>query len=156
VIDDLTIDTNVWAHADNPFEPRQADAILLLRKLLASSTAVCVDPGFSLDEAANRSRIGSEYLTHLAKLPLAGAVLATLASTERVAFVDTNVPTPVRKCINRVIGDPSDRVFAKVAYNSQSHVLCSHDFTHMPEAARAELRDHAVTVEAADQVAPML
>lgn len=151
MLPDISIDTNVWAHADNPQEPRQADSVALLSGLLGTTTSLCVDPEFSLVEASNRSKIGSEYLTHLAALPLASATLATLASSGRVQFVPTQVPDAVRRLINRLVGDPSDRIFVKVAHNSRSGVLCSHDFTHLPHNARAQLQRHGVDVLAADQ-----
>lgn len=156
MLDDIVVDTNVWAHADNPTELRQADAIELLTDLAAADTKICVDEGFSLVESENRSKIGSEYLAHLSGLPLASALIATLASSGRVAMVTTSVSDPVRRTINRLIRDPSDRVFAKVAHNASSGVLCSHDFAHYPPRVRKSLLTVQVRVLSAAQSAPLL
>ncbi len=153
---DVVVDTNVWAHADNPTEARQADAVGFLNQLLGSDTKLCVDPGFSLDEAQNRSKIGSEYLTHLSALPVASAILAALANSGRVSFVATSVPTPIRRIINRTVHDPSDRIFVKVAHNSESQVLCSHDYSHLPDVARTQLRRVSVEVLSAGEASPRL
>jgi predicted nucleic acid-binding protein len=153
---DVVVDTNVWAHADNPIESRQADSIAFLRQLLATDTELCVDPGFSLTESQNRSRIGSEYLTHLSALPFASAALAALANSGRIAFVSTKVSDGVRRTINRVVRDPSDRVFVKVAHNSGARLLCSHDYTHLPAAVRSTLRGFHVDVLSAGEALPRL
>jgi hypothetical protein len=153
---DVVVDTNVWAHADNPNEPRQTDAIAFLTDLLGGTTEVCVDPGFSLVESENRSKIGSEYLAHLSALPFASATLATLSNSGRVSFVSTAVPDRVRRIINRVICDSSDRVFVKVAHNTNSGVLCSHDYTHMPPGARVRLRPFQVEVLSAAEALTLM
>jgi hypothetical protein len=111
----------------------------LVAALLQSTTEVAVDTGFSLNEASNRSQIGSEYIRYLAACPLASAALTELAIAGRVRMVDTKVPDKVRRVINTVVGDKSDRVFAKVTHNTRSQTLCSHDYKHLPLAARAKL-----------------
>lgn len=66
MITDVVVDTNVWVHASNPGEQRFEAALEFLEKLLYSaSILLCVDEGFSLDEASNRSLIGREYLDNI-------------------------------------------------------------------------------------------
>ncbi len=153
---DVVIDTNVWAHADNPNELRQRDAIAFVTALLGAATVLCVDEGFSLVESENRSKVGNEYLTHLAALPFASAALATLAGSGRLAFLDGRVPDAVRRMINRLVYDPTDRIFVKLAHCADSGVLCSHDYTHLPNDVRAKLRRVGVDVLSAKEAGELL
>lgn len=156
MITDVVVDTNVWAHADNPNESRQAASISFLQSIGDSGTKICVDQDFSLIESENRSKIGSEYLEQLSACPFAAAMLASLARAGRFLVVSTRVPNPVRARINRSVGDPSDRVFVKVAHNSHSGVLCSHDYKHLPRRCRAELRKVRVNAVSASEAMALL
>src|SRR2546429_630081 len=61
MLPDIVIDTNVLGHPDTPTEPRYAASRALVLRLLEISTHLCVDEGFALDEARNRSFICAEY-----------------------------------------------------------------------------------------------
>ena len=145
---DVAVDTNVFAHADNPNEIRQADAVEFLSAFLESDALLLVDADFSLIEHENRSAIGSEYLQHIiaVALPLASATLARLASSSRILEISAAVPNHIRRRINQLVADPSDRVFVKVALNGESKVLCSHDFKHLSVRVRGELRSLSIAV----------
>ena len=109
-----------------------------------------------MNESENGSLIGSEYLRHLAMCPLDSAALARLASTSRIAEVSSQVPDDVRKRINQMVHDPSDRVFVKVANNSSSGLLCSHDFRHFPVAMRKAGKSMRISVLTAVEASELM
>ena len=63
--EDIVIDTNVLVHAGNPGVDHFEPALQLLEWLSQEPVAMCTDPGWSMDEARNRSHIMSEYFEHL-------------------------------------------------------------------------------------------
>ena len=140
-MDDVVVDTNILAHSGNPSNASFDAARHFLLDLLRSSTAWCMDPGFSLIESQNRSRILSEYLATVPPTDLGLQVLARLAATGRITIVDR--PTrSVRGQIRRLVpGNPGDRVFVEVAYGSTDHVLVSHDESDFHPECRAQLRE---------------
>jgi hypothetical protein len=137
---DIVLDTNVLMHADNVEEPRCQMSRGLLAQLKASTTHLCVDEGFDLDEAKNRSQIGSEYLKHLHHGMLGLAVVAHLAGSQRIRFVSRGVPPNVSKKIRTQIGKGPDRTYLKVAFNSGGKTLACHDFGDVPASVRTRLR----------------
>jgi hypothetical protein len=56
---------------------------------MASSALLRVDPGFTFDEATNRSLIAQEYLSHLPFGTVGFAFLQYLASSDRVLEAKT-------------------------------------------------------------------
>jgi hypothetical protein len=154
---DVVLDTNVLLHADNDIEPRQADAVELLTKLLGSDTAVAVDEGFDLDESKNRSLIGQEYLTKLTPLSFGYLALTELFSSGRFLMTKRSADATTRNRVNQLLRNRRDRTFLLVALNTHEQVFCSHDFRDFSTAKRNDIRRQlAVAVEEANVVVTML
>jgi predicted nucleic acid-binding protein len=151
---DLVIDTNVLLHAQNPNERRCAAARTLLRKLLKSSTKLCIDDGFSIKPANNRSMIGGEYLDKLMHGSIGYAVLVELLRVSRVRQVPRRPGNKEAKKINQLIRTRRDRTFVGVTCNSDERVLVSHDFRDFQISKRRLLRKslnvHIVEAEECD------
>ena len=138
-VNDVVVDTNVFMHAENKVEARRDACAKFVEKLLADDTHLCVDEGFDLLESDNRSQIGGEYLRFLRPGSIGYHVVTYLALNQRVNNVSRAVPANVGRQITRLIYDPTDRVFVKVAFNSRSQVFVSHDFANFPNRVRAQL-----------------
>jgi hypothetical protein len=136
---DIVIDTNVFLHAENPQEPRQRDADALLNKIRACVVQLCVDDGFDIVEAQNRSVIGAEYLKWLRAGSLGYALVTFLAGSARLKILPRAVPAKVSKAIRTQVPNGPDRTFLKIAFNSQEKVLSSHDFNDIPQTVRNRL-----------------
>jgi hypothetical protein len=156
-VEEITVDTNVFKHANNKIEPRQAIAAAFISSLLASNSKLCVDEGFDMAPAKNRSLIGGEYLEKLVIGELGYIAVATLASKGRISFVSKSVPAAIGKKTNQMIPDKRDRTFVRVAYNSSSQYLVSHDYADLPQAVRdaleGEIAVHIVEADAVPQLA---
>jgi len=137
---DIVLDTNVLMHADNDKEPRCQMSRDLLTELQDCATHLCVDEGFNLDEAKNRSQIYSEYLGHLRHGTLGFALVAHLARSQRVRTVSRGVPPQVSKKIYTQGLSGPDRTYVKVAFNSDGKTLACHDFGDVPVTVRVRLR----------------
>ncbi len=144
---DLVVDTNVLMHASNPTEARFADCVAFLERLIESTTALCVDEGFSVVEADNRSLIGTEYLTHLVHGAMGHSVVTHLAQTGRVVERSTRLAVAGARKLNQLISNKRDRTFVRVAANSTDRTFVSHDFRDFPKKKRATVKKElAVTV----------
>lgn len=151
-MDDVVIDTNVLAHSGNPSNALFDASRDFLVAVLESSISWCIDQGFSLVEAQNRSRIFSEYLATVPPTDLGLQVLARLAATGRVNIIDRPMRS-VREQIRHLIpGNPGDRVFVEVAYGSRDHILVSHDESDFHDQCRAQL-EHGLGVIVLDAAA---
>ncbi len=139
MLKDMVIDTNVFLHACNPGVTYYQEAGNLMTALLRVSTILRVDEGFDKDEARNQSIIMSEYLTHFHIGMLAYAIVSHLASTDRIRPVPRSVKLADGRRVNRIIPEPRDRVFLKVAMNSEDLFLTSHDFAHFPLPTRIRI-----------------
>jgi hypothetical protein len=139
MLGDIVVDTNVMMHAHDPREARQKSCTELLEELLRCDTKLCVDEGFDLAPAKNRSHIGYEYLKHLKFGMLAKAVVEHLATTGRVKMLPRTVPHNVSKHVRTQVGKGPDRTYLHVAYNSSERILASHDFHDIPQAVRGRL-----------------
>jgi hypothetical protein len=137
---DIVLDTNVLVHAHNTKQIRFQASQDLLIELRNCNTNLCVDEGFHLDEAQNKSQIGSEYLKHLRFGMLGLAVIAHLASSLRIRQLSRQVPPNVGRYIRQQGVPKPDRIFLFVAYNSQSKTVTCHDFNDLPDTVRARLR----------------
>ena len=137
---DIVIDTNVLVHSQNPQEPRCALSRVFLERLRDSTSKLAVDEGFSLDRAQNNSFIGYEYIENLSFGSLAFSIVVKMASSKRIDFVPKRAPEREQRIINQHIRKKVDRVFVGVAYNSQEHMLVSHDFEDFQEAKRQYFR----------------
>jgi predicted nucleic acid-binding protein len=155
MLDDIVVDTNVFLHADDPRqENRQQEAIEFLNRLVEVSTSIAVDEGFDVDESKNRSQIGYEYLTNLTAVSLGMRVIVALVSGDRVETKSRSLNVAAKKRINQLIRKKSDRAFLAVACNSNSKILCSHDFEDFQKPKRKTIRkDLGVTIcEAEDAI----
>ncbi len=137
---DLVVDTNILLHAGNPNEPRFEHAKSLVETLMRLEIVLCVDEGFSFERSRNRSQIGNEYLEHLSFGTVGFEVIRALASSDRIKLVSRVVNRKESKLITQKVWDPTDRIFVRVAINSDERVLVSHDFGHFPLPVRNLLR----------------
>ena len=135
-IEDVVVDTNVLMHASNPNEKRHQDSVEFVENLLESDTKLCIDEGFDLDETANRSLIGQEYLKHLVFGQVGAALLVSLAQSQRLSFVPCAVSGQARNLIDQAVKKPRDRTFVRVAVNSTENTLVTHDFEDFPVKIR--------------------
>ena len=139
-MDDVVVDTNVLAHAENPNDAWFEASRGFFSALLASNVRWCLDEGFSPVESQNRSRIYSEYRATVLPVDLGMQVLAHLAGTGRVQLV----PRPssaVRQQIRRLVPrNTRDRVFIEVAYGCVDRLLVSHDYADFHDHCRSALR----------------
>lgn len=157
MLSDIVVDANILVHANNFHEPRQSDAREFLLLLHKSESLLCVDEGFHIDEAKNRSIIGYEYLKHLSFGMLGFAVVAYLASSSRIKVVPRKVPEGVSKKIRMKVGNTHDRVYVRVAFNAEDRTLASHDYKDLPQGVRGELhRTINVRIMSAREVLPIL
>jgi len=147
MLSDLVVDTNVLVQASDPNNQYFESSEDFLNILLIASTVLKVDDGFSPDRARNGSIIMNEYLDHLRAGTLGYAVIQTLAAKERIKGVERTVGEREAKKIRQEVRDKSDRIFVKVALNTEEHVLVSHDFTHFTLHVRSSIdRDIGVTI----------
>jgi len=154
---DVVVDTNVLLHADDPRQSHQADAQLVLTRLLKGDASLCVDEGFDLDESRNSSLIGAEYLSHLTATHTATPVIAHLMASGRVTFLPKKTSRAVKQCVDQCVKKPRDRTFLLIAHNSDDQVLCSHDFEDMqPRKRKHLLAAIDVRILESAQVAPLL
>jgi hypothetical protein len=151
---DIVLDANVLMHADNPASTRMQMSrdLLTALQLETCQTHLCVDEGFHMDPAKNRSQIGSEYQKHLEIGMLGWAVVAALASSPRVRQVSRSVPPNVSKTIYTQVPKGPDRTYLKVAFNSHDKTLTCHDFGDIPATVRTRLRK-AIGVQVLDAAA---
>jgi hypothetical protein len=139
MLNDIVIDTNIFLHAGNP--KRRAHSLTFLGRFRDTVTKLCVDEGFTLEEAKNRSHIGREYLSHLRAGTLGYEIIVHLGRLQRIKIVPRAVPQAVAKAIKRQVGKGPDRTYIRVAYNSEDKVLASHDFGDLTEGVRRRLSD---------------
>jgi predicted nucleic acid-binding protein len=142
VLHDIVIDTNVFVHAENEAEADCEPSRRLISGLLATTTCLCFDEGFDLDEAKNKSLIAGEYLEHLPAGALAFALIEHCAASDRIRLISTSIrQAEVRRAIDRLVVDPTDRKFVRVARKSRERLLVTHDDQHLHSVA-AELAEH--------------
>jgi len=153
---DIVVDTNVLVHASNEAHPYCHASLAFLSTLLAGTTVLCVDEGFSADESKNASLIGAEYTQHLVFGMPGYAVVQALASTDRLKQVARSVPDNVRRAVKRLVPRNSrDRTFVHVAFNSTDRLLVSHDFDDFGGDIRKKLRQSlGVSIVIADDATP--
>lgn len=125
--DDVVIDTNVFVHTSNPEAAEFEAARELVQGLLESRTLLCFDEGAHPKEASNRSKILSEYYTHIDRNSVGYYAVAQLLSNGRMKQVSPRVPERVRNIVGRAVHDPTDRIFVRVAHISAERILVSHD-----------------------------
>lgn len=141
MLQDIVIDTNVLVDANNPAVTRFGDAVAFLRKLVSPGvrTDLKVDPGFSQEEARNRSRIISEYLDHISFGSLGSSVLVALLSSGRVKSVSSMPEHRIKRQVNQIVRNKTDRYFLCVAISSDERVLVSHDYVDFQSRKRVHI-----------------
>lgn len=138
-MDDVVVDTNVLAHADNPGHAFFESSREFFSALLEAETAWCLDEGFHPLESGNLSRVYSEYRATVLPIGLGLQVLAHLAATGRIRLV-SRANSRVRGQIRRIVPHNTvDRLFVELAYGSTEHVLVSHDYSDFHEDCRTVL-----------------
>jgi hypothetical protein len=110
-----------------------------LQQLLASTTKLAIDEGFSVESAANKSLIGAEYLEKLVPGTLPSQVLIALANTGRVTTFKSSLQPQLAKKLNQLVANKRDRTFVKVCVNSVGKVLVSHDYEDFPVSKRGTI-----------------
>jgi len=138
---DVVVDTNIFLHAENTIEQRKAESVNFLERLVQAETSLCVDEGFDWDsEPQNRSHIGSEYHNFIVETSLGYYVLTKLAGDGRIKLVKKKVSTQMGRICN-CIKDATDRVFVKVAFNSEERILVSHDTEDLNQRVRERVSE---------------
>jgi hypothetical protein len=146
---DITVDTNVLVHANNPQLPQSRCSLQLINLLLNASTELCVDPGFDLEQARNQSRIAGEYLLKLHHGMMGYTLIAEAASQHRVKPVSTSINAGDKHRLE-VLGLQSvDKLLAIVSSNSEERILSTHDDQHFTEEVCGEL-NHRLGVSVLD------
>ena len=149
---DLVLDTCVLMHASNSKCKYQQHSIDLINKLLTNETLVAVDEGFYLNETVNESYIALEYIKRLTPGMLGYSLIIHIASTERFNVITNKVPNNTKNYIEQLIRNKKDRMFLRVAYNSNEKTLVSHDFKDYQIRKRKKIKKdiHVSIVEAED------
>lgn len=140
-MNDVVIDTNVLAHAQDPDNPRFEDSFSLLAQLLRCDTKLCLDePHNPRESDATTSLIGAEYRDVVRPGSPGFAILVRLFSTARFKVVGTKVGEAERKWGNANLKKPRDRTFFRVTLCSDERTLVSHDYEDFTEVRREEAR----------------
>lgn len=158
MLEDVVVDANIFAHAQNPKEKHCDAAAEFLERLLQVNTKLCLD-GYFEDGPRNSSLIGQEYLNSVQPTGKGYAFLVKLLSSGRVKMgVSRKVPPNVRKIVADAIPKNNhDRTLVFVSYNSASRVVVSHDYMDFPKAVRGRIRKElGVVVEMAAEATDRL
>ena len=126
---DIVLDTCTLVHADNSKSTYQKSAIELIDKMFANEVFITVDEGFTFDESTNQSYIGLEFIKHLKPGSLGYNLIVYLALNQRINFVSNIIPNSNKNYIEQIIKNKKDRMFLRVAFNSNEKTLVSHDYT---------------------------
>jgi hypothetical protein len=135
---DVVVDTDVLAHAENPASGRQEDSRNFITAMRACGTLLCLDDEFTGDEATSRG-IAAEYLARLTPGSQGLTLIQELVEIGRIRVVSARVSTAQNRAIAQIIGDRTDRKFAKAAINSDEKVVVSHDRGFQAPTARKAL-----------------
>lgn len=136
---DLVIDTNVLVHASNSKEKWQEESVKLIEHLLNSDEVMRVDPVFTGDPSTNTSYVGYEYLKHLRSGMIGYSFISLMAASKRIVPCSRATHSSKTRAINQCMTNNHDRVFIKVAINSDSKILVTHDFTDFAKNKRTYL-----------------
>lgn len=140
MLDDVTVDTNVFLHSVNEAEERCAASKEFLEDLLRGDTFICIDEGFDMDESKNKSAIGCEYHSNLRYVNTAFAVLVALGRKGQIKQVNRAAVPAANRRILQMVRNKVDRVFLRVCLNSGSRVFVSHDFVDFQVEKRDRIR----------------
>jgi len=140
-MDDIVVDTNVFLHANNASTAWYRESNEFLLMLLGwHDLVICVDEGWSDNEADNHSIIGSEYHNNIGADTLGYQILVALGVASRIKTVSKAVPNGIRQEIDKRMSNQRDKVFLKVAINSLRQRLVSHDFADFHDDLREFVR----------------
>jgi len=137
---DIVLDTCTLVHADNSESDYQESSAELINRMFANSTLVTVDDGFTFDESTNQSYIGLEFIKHLRPGSLGYSLIVHLALNMRINFVSNVIPNATKNYIEQIIRNKKDRMFLRVAFNSDEKTLASHDYTDYQIRKRKTIR----------------
>lgn len=144
MFEEVTVDTNVFLHANNPAVREFEDAAIFLEQLQeVASVALAVDPGFDPDPSANASAICHEYWEQIPEQSMPYHVLVRIFASERVVERSRSTPQAVKKLVNQTISNRRDRTFVSVAYNNKDKLLVSHDRQDFGAAKRRLFKKQA-------------
>jgi hypothetical protein len=143
MLNNLVVDTNVLEHASNPNEIRCEDSVKLIEQLSNSHYNIACDEGANFEmPCKNRSHIISEYLSRLNQSMLGFIFLAHLAKNKRISEFSKKTNKADSNRIDQCIINKSDRVFLKVANNTEHKLFISHDYRDMSIKKREYLYKH--------------
>jgi len=137
---DIVLDTCTLVHADNSESDYQESSVELINRMFANSTLVTVDDGFTFDISTNQSYIGLEFIKHLRPGSLGYSLIVHLALNMRINFVSNVIPNATKNYIEQIIRNKKDRMFLRVAFNSDEKTLASHDYTDYQIRKRKTIR----------------
>jgi len=142
LIEQIVVDTNVIAHADNPISGFQRDSKrLLIRILQRADTHLAFDRAPASTESSNQSQILCEYLEHVNfATPLGQNFLKSIFESNLFAVVGRTRNQREKKIIIREVSDKLDRLFLRVACMTNSRKFFSHDFDDFPQTKRTRLK----------------
>lgn len=125
---DVVIDTNVLVHAENKAIKVHQECVDFINYLTDSSESLCFDEGFAWHETFNKSQIAHEYLNNLRYGTMGYMLVVRLATSKRITEVSRTVSKRATNIITQTVSKRRDRVFLKVAFNSENKILISNDF----------------------------
>ena len=147
---DLVVDTNVFMHAGNPNVKFFGGALRFVQALENSTVPICIDkPRANSVPDENASLILAEYRRRMKPTTYGMAVLAKLASTQRIQWVSRDVGAAINKRIRMLIPkNTRDKTFVRVSYNNVAHLLVSDDSEDFAVTVRRNVRrDLGIRVE---------
>jgi predicted nucleic acid-binding protein len=127
MLSDIVVDTDVFAHAENPTVDTYDDSREFIETLRGVQTSLCFDNVFNTDTAKNKSQIASEYFERLPAGSIALVLIAECAAADRISVVGRKVRPEQARAIRELVRDKSDHKFIRTAINSQEKLVVSHD-----------------------------
>lgn len=139
---EITIDTNIFEHADNPQESREQAARELVHLILEDRDIIlCVDSGFDLNPSENESRIGWEYINRLRGNTLGYYVLDWMGRQGRIEPMECDPDQYERQTVRSLISSSgADQKFVLVTLETSTGVMASHDYQDFPTEVRERLK----------------
>lgn len=130
---DLVIDTNILVYLENKDYQFHQHCKEFSECFTQSSFLLCIDEGFDIMESKNNSYIWYEYMKHLPTGSKGHTFLIELARQSRIIERPKEIKNvTVRKKITQSPIKKSDKIFLKIAFNSETKLLVTdehEDFT---------------------------
>lgn len=158
MLSDVVLDANVLGHSQNPEVAEFHDSRALVAALRDGAVVLVVDEGFSLVESENRSILGHEYRAQIRAGSDAFYLLMECFAGLRGKWVSSRVNDADRRKVNReVAANTRDRLYVRIAINSDSRTLVSHDFSDFSAVCRQRLKSQVlVDVITAGDATPLV